>query len=90
LKPTAKEKTGDVDVSGSPVAETGGGNRKREGRVINSSDTSRRNNTNTKKVVELPTRSPSITTPKISRPLSYAAAAAGKKQTKNCKASQGW
>jgi hypothetical protein len=45
LKPTAKEKTGDVDVSGSPVADTGGGNRKIDERVINISDTTGRNET---------------------------------------------
>ena len=45
LKPTAKEKTGDVDFSGSPAADTGGGNQKKDVRVIDISDTTGRNET---------------------------------------------
>jgi hypothetical protein len=91
LKPTAKEKTGDVDVSGSLVAKTGGGNQKKDGRVINRSNTSRRNNINTENVGDLPTQStPSITTPRISISSSYAAAAAGKKPISQDKELQGF
>jgi hypothetical protein len=80
LKPTAKEKTGETDISSSAAKEIEGGKKQKinskESRAANCTNTSCSNKNTTKTGGKASTQStPCSTTPKISRSSSFAAAA---------------